>query len=107
MSTTSSCSIKLLNKTYHLRCPAEEEQRLQLAADKLDTLMRKNQKNFPALDDMQLLLLAALEVSHTLVSKEQLENAPREEVDAFIQSLEERLQKVAQLGKDVEFKESE
>ena len=101
MSTSNSCSIKLLNKTYHLRCPTEEEQRLQSAAEKLDVLMHNNQKKFPALDEMQLLLLAALEVSHALVLKEQLETAPREEVDAFIQSLEERLQKVAQLGKDV------
>lgn len=98
MSTSVPCTIKLLNKIYHLRCPAEEEQSLQLAAEKLDALMFANQKNFPALDDSRLLLLAALEVSHTLVTKENSTPAPQDDINAFIHSLEERLQEIAQLS---------
>lgn len=99
MNSHNHCTIRLLKKSYTLRCPSGEEARLQLAAKKINDLMQKNQTKFPALEAFQLLLLAALEVSHALIAQESAAENPQDMND-FIESLEARLQSIAELGKE-------
>jgi len=87
MSTT--CTVKLLNKTYDIKCPIGEETNLQLAADKLNSHLAANKKKVKGLDDFQQLLLAALHVSHELVTCKIQHEKQREHVTKFIHSFEE------------------
>jgi cell division protein ZapA len=94
MTTSSSCPIKLLNKTYTIKCPDHETANLQLAADKLNEQLQLNKKKFKQLDDFQNLLLAALHVSHELVSCQKQQENQRHQVTQFISSLENKINQV-------------
>jgi len=93
MSTNNQCTIQLLNKSFKIKCPAEELDNLQLAAKKLNSTISQKKSQFKTLDETHLLILAALDLSHTLIQQEQKQNHQREQLADFIHSLEERLQK--------------
>lgn len=91
MTTSKPCSIKLLNKIYEIKCPETETNNLQLAADKLNEQLLLNKKKFKQLDDFQNLLLAALHVSHELISCKKHQEQQRHQVSQFINSLENNI----------------
>lgn len=91
MSTSISCPIKLLNKTYDIKCPEEEAANLQLAAEKLNEQLLLNKKKFKQLDEFQNLLLAALHVSHELISCKKHQEQQRHQVSQFINSLDNKI----------------
>lgn len=81
-----------MNKSYKIKCPVEEMENLQLAAKKLNTAISQKKTKFKTLDATQILLLAALDLSHELINQEQKQLQQREELSEFIHSLENRLQ---------------
>jgi len=83
-----------MNKSYKIKCPVEEMDNLQLAAKKLNACISQKKSHFKTLDETQILLLAALDLSHELINQEQKQNQQREQLADFIHTLEERLQKV-------------
>jgi cell division protein ZapA len=83
-----------MNKSYKIKCPVEEMDNLQLAAKKLNACISQKKSQFKTLDETQILLLAALDLSHELINQEQKQNQQREQLADFIHTLEERLQKV-------------
>ncbi|STX40337.1 Cell division protein ZapA [Legionella donaldsonii] len=94
MTTSKSCSIKLMNKSYEIKCPDNEVENLQQAADKLNERIIHNKKKFKQLDDFQTLLLAALHVSHELISCQRQQEQQRLQVTQFINSLENKIHQV-------------
>lgn len=94
MTTSIPCSIKLLNKTYTIKCPEDEAGNLQLAAGKLEAQLQVNKGKYKQLDEFQHLLLAALYVSHELVTCEKKQAAQRHQVTEFISSLENKINQV-------------
>jgi cell division protein ZapA len=94
MTTSKPCSIKLLNKTYEVKCPEQETANLQLAARKLNEQLTLNKKKFNQLDDFQNLLLAALHVSHELITCQKQQEQQRHQVTQFISSLENKINQV-------------
>lgn len=94
MTTSKSCSIKLLNKTYEIKCPEHEAVNLQRAAEKLNEQLNINKKKFKQLDDFQNLVLAALHVSHELISCQKQQEQQRHQVTQFINSLENKINQV-------------
>lgn len=94
--TTSSktCSVKLLNKSYDIKCPEHEIDNLQRAAEKLNEELLKNKKKFKQLDDFQQLVLAALHLSHELISCYQQQEHQRSQVTQFMNSLETKIHEV-------------
>lgn len=90
MTTSTSCPIKLLNKTYDIKCPENETANLQMAAEKLNDQLLQNKKKFRQLDDFQNLVLAALHLSHELVSCKKQQEEQRHQVTRFITSLESK-----------------
>ena len=66
--TTKTCSIKLLNKTYDIKCPEHEEDNLKKAAHKINEQLQANKAKFNHLGEFQNLLLASLHISHELVA---------------------------------------
>lgn len=94
MNSKKSCSIKLLNKTYDIKCPEGEENNLQLAAKKLNNHLLENKKKFKQMDDFQNFLLAALHTSHELVICQQSQEEQRLQVSMLINSLESKINQV-------------
>lgn len=91
MTTSKSCSIKLLNKTYEIKCPDHEIANLQQAAEKLNEQLLQSKKKFKQLDEFQALLLAALNVSHELITCQKQQEQQRQQVTKFINSLENKI----------------
>ncbi|MCA0402440.1 MAG: cell division protein ZapA [Proteobacteria bacterium] len=94
MTTSKSCTIKLLNKSYEIKCPDGEMFNLKQAAEKLNDQLLQNKKKFKQLDEFQALLLAALNISHELVSCQRQQEQQRQQVTQFISSLENKIHQV-------------
>lgn len=94
-----TCKIKLLNKTYEIKCPEQEESNLLLAAKKLNEQMQQNSDKNKNLDSFQTLLLAALDVSRELILCKNEQAHQRLQVAEFISSLETKINKV--VGGDI------
>lgn len=94
MTVTKSCSIKLLNKTYEIKCPEGEAKNLQQAAEKLNEQLLKNKSKFKQLDEFHSLLLAALNISHELITCQKQQEHQRQQVARFISTLENKIHQV-------------
>ena len=94
MTTSKSCSIKLLKKTYEIKCPEHETDNLQQAAEKLNEQLLQSKKKFKQLDEFQSLLLAALNISHELITCQRQQEQQRLQVTNFISSLENKIHQV-------------
>lgn len=94
MTTSKTCKVKLLNKSFEIKCPESEESNLQLAAQKLSERMSHNKEKFKQLDNYQTLLLAALDISRELIVCKSEQAQQRQQVTQFISSLESKINKV-------------
>ena len=94
MTNIKTCKVKILNKSYEIRCPENEEENLSLAAKKLNDQLTKHKNNFKLLDNYQTLLLAALDISHEFVICKNQQEQQRHQVTQFISSLEHKINKV-------------
>lgn len=65
--TTETCKIQLLHNTYEIKCPRDETNNLTQAARTLNDHLLAHKKKFKNLNEYQVLLLSALQVSHELV----------------------------------------
>lgn len=93
MTSIKTCKIKLLNKTYEIKCPEGEEPNLILAAKKLSDQMAEKKEKFKLLDNYQILLLAALDIGHELIICKNEQEHQRHQVTQFISSLESKIHK--------------
>ncbi len=94
MTNIKSCKVKLLNKSYEIKCPEGEEINLLLAAEKINEKMQQNKSKFKQLDNFQTLLLAALDIGHELIICKNEQEHQRHQVTQFISSLENKINKV-------------
>ncbi len=94
MTSIKTSKIKLLNKTYEIKCPEGEEPNLLLAAKKLNDQVLLNKTKFKHLDNLQTLVLAALDISHELVICKNEQEHQRHQVTQFITSLETKINNV-------------
>ena len=95
MTKTKSCTIRLLNKSYEVKCPEAETENLQHAALKLNLQVQEKKSNFKQLDDYDALLLAALHISHELITCQSLQENRRQQLAQFINSLETKISQAA------------
>lgn len=100
MTQMKLCTIKLLNKTFEIKCPEGEEHNLLLAVQKLNNQVHINKKKAKQLDNFQTLLLAALDISHELVLCKNKQSHQQHQVTQFINSLENKINKI--VGGDME-----
>ncbi|MFT4060039.1 MAG: cell division protein ZapA [Legionella sp.] len=94
MTQIKTCSIKLLDKTYEIKCPEGEEANLLLAAQKLNSQAIINKKKAKYLDNFHTLLLSALDISHELVLCRTQQAQQHHQVTQFISSLENKINKM-------------
>lgn len=88
-------TVRLLNRSFDIKCPENEQENLHLAAQKLNDLFIRKKKEFNRLDDFQALFLAALHISHELVSCQSQQNEHRQQLTQFINNLENKISQVA------------
>lgn len=93
MTNIKTCTIKILNKSYQIKCPESEEASFLLAAAKLDEKITEHKNKFKHLDNMQTLLLAALDIGHELIICKTEQEQQRQQVNQFISSLESKINK--------------
>jgi cell division protein ZapA len=93
MTNIKSCKVKLLNKSYEIKCPESEEVNLLLAAEALNEKMLLNKTKFKKLDDFHTLLLAALDIGHELIICKNEQEHQRLQVTQFITTLENKINK--------------
>jgi cell division protein ZapA len=93
MTNVKTCTIKILNKTYQIKCPEGEERNLLLAVDKLNEKINSTKNKSKHLDNFQTLLLAALDVGHELIICKNEQEQQRHQVNQFITSLESKINK--------------
>ncbi|MGL5741850.1 MAG: cell division protein ZapA [Legionella sp.] len=94
MTQMKSCTIKLFNQTYEIKCPEGEEANLLLAVQKLNNQILTNKKKSKQLDNFHTLLLAALDISHELVLCKNRQVHQQHQVTQFINSLENKINKM-------------
>lgn len=94
MTHIKTCSIKLLNTTYEIKCPEGEEANLHLAVQKLNNQILVNKKKSKQLDNLHVLLLAALDISHELILCKNKQAYQQHQVSQFITSLENKINKM-------------
>jgi cell division protein ZapA len=87
MKTETHCTIQLLNKSYNIKCLDENVNDLQAAAEKLQDQLLKEAAKFKQLTQDQLLLLAALHLSHELVTEQQEREQQRQQLASLITKL--------------------
>ena len=83
-------TIKLLNKSYKIKCPVEECASLQQCAEKLNEQLLKHKAEFGHLTDDQLLLLSALNICHELIACQTQQTREREQLAHLISALGDR-----------------
>ena len=88
MTTTKLCTIRILTKSFNIKCPEAEIANLKLAAQKLNDELLKKKSASKKLDDYQALLMAALHISHELVTCENQQSQQRQQLARFINTLE-------------------
>ncbi|MDP3558972.1 MAG: cell division protein ZapA [Legionellaceae bacterium] len=87
MSNAKTCSIQLLSKTYEVRCPEEEIQTLQQAAQMLNKKLLSTKKQFKKLGELECLVLAALTMGHELLVCQKEQGRQREQIRQFVSAL--------------------
>jgi cell division protein ZapA len=88
MTNATFCTIKLQNKSYKIKCPDEEMDNLHLAAQKLNGILLEKKNKFKRLDEYQTLIMAALDLSHELITCQREQTQQRQEFTEFFKSLE-------------------
>lgn len=100
MSTKQTHSIRLLNRSYNIRCHENEAEELQQAAHRLNAYMLEYKNQFKTIDDHQTLILAALKISHELNKTHESQEARQEQLSQFISKLEQKVSQVSEKNKD-------
>ena len=95
MTTAKTCTIRLLNKSYEMKCPESEVSNLQQAALQLNAQVMEKKKKFKQLDNYDALLLAALHISHELISCQTQQTQRQQQLTQFISSLENKISQAA------------
>ncbi|KTC97248.1 cell division protein ZapA [Legionella geestiana] len=94
MTTSQLCTVRLLNRNYEFKCPEHTVETFQLAAARLNDALLSQKKKSKNLDEYQTLLLAALHLTHDLVTSEQQQESQRRQMTQFINSLEGKINQV-------------
>ncbi len=99
--TENVISIKILDRTYKIKCPLEQAQALQEAAHLVDEQMQKMRQtgNMTSID--RLAVVVALNISHELMILKKQKNQYIDEMNERILDLQQRIQKVVNTDEEV------
>ena len=84
-------TIQILDKDYHVSCPPEEELELRRAALNLDEKMSDIKSGGKIIGLERIAVMAALNISHALLQKENELQKTRKETEERIEKLMDKL----------------
>lgn len=87
MNPIKVVTVKILNKEFQVSCPAEAEEQLMEAAFYLDQKMRDVRKNGRIIGIEKMAIVAALNITHELLSN-------RQQKDVYVQSVSEQIERL-------------
>ncbi|HZJ94473.1 MAG TPA: cell division protein ZapA [Thiopseudomonas sp.] len=91
MTQTQTVAVRILDKDYHIVCPASESVNLERAAEYLDYKMREIRRTGKVIGAERIAVMAALNITHELHSK-QHKLAASDEASEQIQQLVARVE---------------
>jgi cell division protein ZapA len=91
-SAENVISIKVLDRVYKIRCPTDQVQALQEAANYLDENMEKIRQAGPTASVDRLAVVAALNIAHELMLSKKQKNESVDTLNERIQNLHLRIQ---------------
>lgn len=97
MSKTKTCTIRISNKSYEIKCPESEIDSLEQAAQKVNHVLTEKKHQFYKLDDYQLLLLTTLHISHELITSQNEQDQQHQQLTQLINSLETKIKQATNL----------
>ena len=92
MTQSQTVTVRILDKDYHIACPASESTNLERAADYLDQKMRDIRRSGKVIGAERIAVMAALNITHELHSKQHGDVFSADDT-AQIQQLVNRVQK--------------
>lgn len=91
MTQSQTVTVRILDKDYHIACPVSESDNLERAADFLDRKMREIRRAGKVIGAERIAVMAALNITHALHSKQRDATLSDENVEQ-IQQLVMRVQ---------------
>jgi cell division protein ZapA len=70
MSESQTVTVRILDKDYHIACPASESANLERAADYLDKKMRDIRRSGKVIGTERIAVMAALNITYELHNKQ-------------------------------------
>ena len=70
MTQSQTVTVRILDKDYHIACPAAESANLERAAEYLDKKMREIRRSGKVVGAERIAVMAALNITHELHSKQ-------------------------------------
>ena len=91
MTQSQTVTVRILDKDYHIACPASQSTSLERAADYLDKKMREIRRSGKVIGAERIAVMAALNITHELQNKQHNEQNSVDDT-AQIQQLLSRVQ---------------
>ena len=92
-SAENVIAISIMDRTYQIKCPADEAVQLQESAQYLNAEMRKIAQSCQTINAERLAVVAALNITHELMMLKNQKNAYIDVMHNQIKSLQLRIQK--------------
>lgn len=98
----STVTVRILDKEYQISCPPSEQEALLKSARHLDESMRKIKSRGNIHGIEKISVMAALNITHELLSKNRLLNETRHNTVQQIKFLEDKIDRVLQNNRQLE-----
>lgn len=97
----NTIAVSIMDRTYHIKCPQEEASQLYESAQYLNTEMKKISESSQSCNVERLAIVAALNITHELMSYKNQRNTYVDVMHEQIKSLQQRIQKFLSTKEEV------
>lgn len=91
MTQSQTVTVRIMDKDYHIACPAQESENLERAAEYLDKKMRGIRRSGKVIGAERIAVMAALNITYELHNTQHVEQSNQADTEQM-QGLLERVQ---------------
>ncbi len=95
-------SVKILDRSYQIKCPPDQTQALQESASYIDQQMRKFRQNAQINNTERVAIITALNICHELMQLRKQKNNYIDVMNQRIQDLQHRIENFLAASEEVE-----
>lgn len=95
-------SVKILDRSYQIKCPPDQTQALQESAGYIDQQMRKFRQNSQINNTERVAIITALNICHELMQLRKQKNNYIDVMNQRIQDLQHRIENFLAASEEVE-----